>query len=320
MQTPSRRDFFRHSATLAAASAFGSVLTPSLGTSFFGALPQTASLLAADAPANASANVPAAKFKLGLCTYQWGKDWDLPTVIANCEKSKVLGVELRIEHKHNVKPSMTAKERQEVKKRFADSQVTFVGMGTNQCYDSPDPEKLKKSIEDTRAYLQLSADCGGSGVKVKPNDFQKDVAHEKTIEQIGRSLNIVGKMAADLGQQIRLEVHGTCCELPTMKQIIDYVDQPNVGLCWNCNKADLNGDGLEANFNLIKNRLGATCHVRDLTIGDYPYQELFNLLVKANFTGWMLLECGEAGKGSVPAMVEQRELFEKMLAKALAGA
>ena len=42
------------------------------------------------------------KMRLGLVTYLWGKDWDLPTVIANCEKADVLGVELRTEHAHGV--------------------------------------------------------------------------------------------------------------------------------------------------------------------------------------------------------------------------
>ena len=32
------------------------------------------------------------KMKLGLVTYQWGKDWDLPTLISNCEKTGLLGV------------------------------------------------------------------------------------------------------------------------------------------------------------------------------------------------------------------------------------
>ena len=113
-------------------------------------------------------------------------------------------------------------------------------------------------MEAAKAFVQLSHDCGGSGTKVKPNDFHKGVPHEKTIEQIGRSLNVLGKFAADLGQQVRLEVHGSCCHLPVIKQIMDVADHPSVGVCWNCNSAtDLDG-GLEANFNLVKNRFGAT--------------------------------------------------------------
>jgi sugar phosphate isomerase/epimerase len=257
-------------------------------------------------------------FQVGLCTYQWGKDWDLPTVIANCEKTKVPAVELRVEHKHGVEPRLNAQQRQDVKKRFADSSVTFVGIGCNECFDNPDPARLKRSLEAAKAFVQLSHDCGGSGTKVKPNDFHKGVPHEKTIEQIGRSLNILGRFAAELGQQVRLEVHGSCCHLPVIKKIMDVADHPNVGVCWNCNAADLQDDGLEANFNLVKNRLGATCHVRELNLNDYPYQQLFDLLVKANFTGWMLLECRTSPKDLVSALAEQRRCFERMLAKSLA--
>ena len=76
--------------------------------------------------------------------------------------------------------------------------------------------------------------------------------------------------------------------------------------------------GLEYNFNLVKDRFGATCHVRELNVGDYPYQQLFDLLVKANFTGWMLLECRTSPQDLVAALLEQRRLFDQMLAKSAA--
>ena len=47
-------------------------------------------------PFSAWANSAKAEMKLGLVTYQWAKDWDLPTIIANCEKTGLLGVELRV--------------------------------------------------------------------------------------------------------------------------------------------------------------------------------------------------------------------------------
>jgi len=33
--------------------------------------------------------------RFGFTTYQWGKDWDVPTLIENCSKAGVFGVELR---------------------------------------------------------------------------------------------------------------------------------------------------------------------------------------------------------------------------------
>ena len=183
------------------------------------------------------------------------------------ETAKVYGVELRTTHKHGVEPSLDKQQRAEVKKRFDDSPVTLVGIGSNENFDSPLPPVLEKAIEATKAFVLLSHDVGGSGVKVKPNDLHKNVPREKTIEQIGTALNTLGAFGEDYGQQIRLEVHGGCSDLPTMKEIMDVADHPNVALCWNSNARDLEGQGLEYNFNLVKDRLGATTHVRTL---DYP--------------------------------------------------
>jgi sugar phosphate isomerase/epimerase len=260
-----------------------------------------------------------ARMRLGLCTYLWGQDWDLPTILANCRKSGVLGVELRTEHKHGVEVALSPRQRAEVKKRFAASPVVFVGMGTNECFDNPDPGRLRQSIEAAKKFVRLSHDCGGSGVKVKPNDFHKNVPRERTIEQIGTSLGELARFAADFGQQIRLEVHGSCGQLTTIHEIMQVADHPNVGVCWNSNPQDLMGQGLEYNFNLVKNRLGATTHIRELNSTGYPYRQLIDLLVAANYTGWLLLECSSQPKDRVAAMAAQQTLFERMLAAASRG-
>lgn len=275
-----------------------------------------AALMASPVKAFAAAK-PGSKMRFGLVTYLWGQYWDLPTLIANCEASKVLGVELRTTHKHGVERELTAEQRKEVKKRFDNSPVVHVGIGSNERFDHTDPEALKQAIQATKDFIKLSHDCGGSGVKVKPNNLHKDVeAPEVTIERIGKALNEVGAYGLDYGQQIRLEVHGQCQELPIMKQIMDVADHPNVAVCWNSNPPDLEGEGLEHNFNLVKDRLGATAHVRELNIGDYPYQELMNLFVKMDYDGWILLEARTDPEDKVAAMIEQRKVFEGMIAKA----
>ena len=255
------------------------------------------------------------KIKLGLCTYQWGKDWDVASLIKNCTETKIHGVELRVEHAHNVSPELNKAERAEVKKKFADSPVVIVGMGTNQQYDFPDQDKLKASIERTKEFIRLGADIGGSGVKVKPNALHKEIPTEKTLEQIGKSLNELAKYAADFGQQLRLEVHGAeTQELPNIKKIMDYANHPNAKICWNCNKEDLNGKGFQYNFDLVKDRFGDTIHVREVDRTDYPYTELLTNLVKMNYKGWVLLECHTNPDDKIKSMMEQRTIFDKMIA------
>ncbi len=260
---------------------------------------------------------PAAKtsaMRFGLVTYLWGADWDLPTLIANCEQANLPGVELRTTHTHGVEPALSAQQRKDVKKRFEDSSVTNVGIGSNERYDNPDPAVLKKAIEATKAFIRLSQDVGGSGVKVKPDRFYKDVPREKTIEQIGRSLNLLGKYGADYNQQIRLEVHGQCAELPTIRKILDVADHPNVAICWNSNPQDLEGAGLEKNFRSVADRFGATCHVHELDSKTYPYEKLFALLNDIQYKGWILLEAGKPPKDRLAALKNQRRLFDELAA------
>ncbi|MGC9354053.1 MAG: sugar phosphate isomerase/epimerase family protein [Mariniphaga sp.] len=263
--------------------------------------------------------VPGSEMKLGLVTYLWAKDWDIPTIINNCTEAGIGGVELRVEHAHGVTLDLTGAEREEVKKQFDNSPITVVGMGTNQDYHHPDPQKLKESIETTKKWLQLSKDIGGSGVKVKPNALPDGVPKEKTLEQIGKALNELGKYALDMGQQIRLEVHGhETQQLPNIKKIMDYVQNDGSTVCWNSNDQDLDGQGLEYNFNLVKDRFGDICHVRELNIGDYPYQQLMDLFVKMDYKGWILLECRTDPADKVAALKEQRQVWEEMIANAQA--
>jgi len=258
---------------------------------------------------------PTTNMKLGLVTYLWGKDWDVPTLIANCAATGLEGVELRVDHAHGVSPEMSKRERQSVKNQFSASAVQCVGIGTNQQYDFPDQQALKASIARTKKFIQLSADIGGTGVKVKPNAFHREMPREKTMAQIGASLNELAAYAADFGQQLRLEVHGNeTQDLPNIKTIMDHADHPNATICWNCNPQDLDGQGFQYNFDLVKDRFGDTVHVRELDRTDYPYPALLENLARMDYSGWILLECHTDPADKVQSMHTQRAVFDRMMA------
>ncbi|MDG1894372.1 MAG: sugar phosphate isomerase/epimerase [Fuerstiella sp.] len=283
-----RRDF------LAATAALAAVSQPALSAGF--ATPATAR-----------------KLKLGLVTYNWGKAWDVPTVIRNCAATGFAGVELRSTHKHGVEITIDANRRTEVRKQFADSDVELVGLGSACEYHAVDPAVLKKNIDETKQFVRLCKDVGGTGVKVRPNGLPKERSVEQTLEQIGRSLNEVGRFAGEHGIQIRVEVHGRgTSEIAHMKTIFDIADDPNVVVCWNCNPTDLTGDGLTANYRSLQNRMG-TIHIHDLRNNKYPWEELFPLLqdtTAESFTGWALLEEGSVPQDIVPAMKENHERWK----------
>ena len=100
MNSHTRRDFLK--ASVAASAAF---------TACGGGCTTASRELSETTP-----HEPGDKIKLGLVTYQWGNDWDLPTLIANCEKTGFKGVELRVDHAHKVSAKLTAEQRKSVKK------------------------------------------------------------------------------------------------------------------------------------------------------------------------------------------------------------
>ncbi len=245
---------------------------------------------AAEAPERKNFLVRQPRMKLGTVTYNLAQDWDVPTIIKNCDASGFQGVELRTSHKHGVEVSLSKDQRAEVRKRFADSKVELMGLGSAFDYHTPDQQKLRKDIEATKEYIVLAQDVGATGVKVRPNGLPKEIPVEKTLEQIGRSLNDLGHFAKEHGQVIRLEVHGTGTSLlPNIKRIMDGADHSNVGVCWNSNPTDLDGAGFDSNFDLVKNKI-LSVHLRDLFIEDYPFRKLFARLNETRFAGYCLAE------------------------------
>jgi hypothetical protein len=299
----SRRDFLGQGVSLAA-----------------GAAPIVA-LSSCDSLKTAQTKKTAARTRFGFTTYQWGQDWDVPTLITNCTKAGAFGVELRtsMSYAHGVELELNAQRRSEVRKRFKDSPVCLVGIASGEKYDSPDKAELDSAIENTKAYVKLSRDVGGSGVRVFPNSFHNDVSREKTIEQIAKALNVVGAFATDYGQQIRLEAHGSAGELPTIRAIMEKVDQPSVRVKLNSDVRDTRGEGFEHNFNLVKDFLGETLHLHNLKDTEFPYQLQMDLLVKMGWNGWQLMEAENKVPDRVQALIEQRQIWDRMLAKALSA-
>lgn len=245
---------------------------------------------------------------LGTVTYNLARKWDIDTIIKNCNEAGFTGVELRTTHAHGVEIALPADKRQDVRKKFADSPVKLVGLGTTCEYHAADPAVVKKNIDETKEWFRLAKDVGAGGVKVRPNGLVSGVPEDKTLEQIGVALKECAAFGAELGIPLRLEIHGRdTARFPRIKKIVQYADHPNFFVCWNCNGEDLEDGGIKANFDIVRNRIGLV-HLKDL-YEDYPYRELFQLLHSINYTGYCLAEIAESSD-PVRLMKYYRALFE----------
>lgn len=232
--------------------------------------------------------------QLGIVTYNVAKDWDLPTILKRLEALKFQGVELRTTHAHKVEVDLTAAQRREVRKRFEDSPVALAGLGSAFEYQAVDPAVVKKNIEGTKKYVRLAHDVGSPGVKVRPNGIPKGADLDATLRQIGRALHEIGDDAEKFGVEIRVEVHGETTQLlPNLAKIIRYADHPNVFVCWNSNLSDVVDGSIKENFELVAPKVREV-HLRDLTDEQYPWRDLFAMLVAQDFDGFTLAEIPES--------------------------
>ncbi len=262
---------------------------------------------------------------LGLVTYLIGRDMDLEALISLCETTGLECLELRSTHAHGVEPSISAEERQAVRERFAQTSVLLFSLGSACEYHSPDEAVVRQNMESTKAFCQLAHDVGALGVKVRPNGLPDGVPVEQTLRQIGEALRECGEFAAELGTEVWLEVHGSgTSHVPHIRTIMDIADHPQVGVCWNCNGSDIVDGSIRESFLLVRDRI-RTLHIHDLYTNDYPWKELFSLLVETRFGGpdrnvgpahgWALCEMGESSDPE-RVMHYYRALYDALYAEA----
>lgn len=290
---PTRREFFTVTSTAALAASAAASISP----------------LSAMNPA--AAEQAPRKFELGTVTYNLAKDWDIDTIIANCEETGFKAVELRSTHKHGVEISLSKPEREAVKKRFAETPVRLICLGTTCEFHSPDQAVVRERIDEAKEFIKLAADVGSTAIKVRPNGVPEDVPQEKTFEQIGKSLREIGVFGKDHGVEIWMEVHGAeSSHPPFIAEMMEHCGHPSVGLTWNCNDSDLKDGDVVPYFNLLKDHI-RNVHMRDLTV-DYPFKQVFSLLRGIGYSGYTLSEIPEVQGDPIRFMKYYRMLWDEL--------
>jgi hypothetical protein len=227
---------------------------------------------------------------LGAVTYEVLKDWDLETIVRNLEAAGFDAVELRTGHRHGVEPSLGTAERDRVRKRFENSKVRLLSLGSTCEFHSPDADVRKRNVEVGKQFVDLAHDTGAWGVKVRPNGFPKNVPRDVTIGSIGASLRELGDYGAGHGIEIWLEVHGDGTQFPSVAaDIMKATRHKSVGLCWNSNPPDVVNGSVKQSWDLLRPWV-RNAHIAELADSQYPWRELFALMQQSGYDRYTLCE------------------------------
>ncbi|MDD3587220.1 MAG: TIM barrel protein [Thermoguttaceae bacterium] len=265
------------------------------------------------------------KLNLGLTTYMIGGKWSLEELVTNLPKAKIFYLELRTDMKyaHGVELTLNKAERQAVRKRVADSPVQLLGLACSERFDHLDSAQVDQAVEKAKQYLQMCADLGGTGLRVFPNSFHKEVPQEKTIEQIITALRRLTQTADDLGQTLCLEAHGPVGRLPFMRQIAQGVNHKRLRVMLNSDWRDTEGEGQKANLDLVADYLADRHHIHELDekkfVDSRYYETQTEFLMNSGKAWTCLLEIKDEPNARMQRLWAMRRCWENIWNESMAA-
>ena len=231
--------------------------------------------------------------KLSLLTYQMARGWELAKIIDVAKTGGFAGIEFRVAagHRHGVELEATPAQRRAIRDQVQDAYLAVAALGTGSRFDTPDARRREEVVEQTKRYVELAAEVGSGRIRVFGNDMPKGDAAPDRAEvlcYVGEALHELAVFAEPFGVDVLLEMHGQFNYWGFARQAAEHAAHARVGLVYNCDRRDLVGGSVAATYSEVRH-LVRHIHMHRLTDG-FPYAELFRLLVRDGYTGYLSSE------------------------------
>lgn len=251
--------------------------------------------------------------KLGLLTYNIGRDWDLSKIIEVCNKYGYAGVEFRCEagHKHGVELTTGKEERREAKERLEDAYLEAAGIGTSCRFEYSDESLRRQNIETGKRYVELAADMEAPRVRVFGNAFEKGADKEQTIKWVGEALAELNEFSKPYDVDVLLEMHGDFNFWRYAIKAVEYSKVPGLGLIYNCSVKDKVGDSISSTYSRVRHLIRHV-HMHTL-LNAYPHKELLQLLKDDGYEGYISAEIDEYSTDAETVAGYYAKVYHEML-------
>ncbi len=201
---PSRRNFLKFSAALAAGKFFS--------------------------PAFASAveqRLPLAFSTLGCPAWEW------PKILQFAEAAGFAAIELRGllgDLDLPTRPEFSPERLAQCKAEIAARGLKIACVSSSSELHEADPAKRAKSIADARRFVDLAAALAAPNVRVFGNQIRGSKAD--VVARVAAGMHELAEYAGPRGVTILLESHGDFTDSPTLKEVLTRADSPHAALLW----------------------------------------------------------------------------------------
>jgi len=275
-------------------------MTPSTRRQF---LKTSASFLVTAAIAN-SFDFKKDKLRLSFSTLGC-PDWPFEKIVDFAVQNGYSGLEIRgIQRQMDLakcKEFNSAENISATLRLMKDKGLRFVDLGSSAEMHHSDPAERQKQLDEARRFIQLAEQLNCPYVRVFPNKLSKE-DRSASIDTIIKGLKEAGNYANGTSVMVLMETHGDAVESAVLKQIMDAVNHPKVGLVWDVsNMWTVTKEPPAQVYSLLKNYIHHT-HVKDAKLadngpqyklmgkGEVPIFEAIDILHKVGYKGYYSFE------------------------------
>jgi len=253
--------------------------------------------------------------KLGLLTFQLGKDMELSRLLEVVAANGIPGIEFRAEigHKHGVELEATPKERAAIRKRCEDAGVAICGIGTSCRFQSLAEPERRANVDRGRRFLDLARDVGAPRIRVFGDRFEGN-DEGVVVNNVGECLGRLGEHAAEVGVDACLEMHGDFYKWQHVLKAVQIANHPRIGIVHNCDPREAKDGPIRDSIGQVKDHIRHV-HIHDIESTSYPYREFFGIMKAAGYDGFLSLECDESSDAE-RVIGLYAALFREMVASA----
>lgn len=243
------------------------------------------------------------KLKLSFSTLGC-PDWTLEKIVSFAAENNYSGIEIR-----GIQRQMDLTKCKEfspeniafTRRLLEDKGLSFVNLGSSAEMHHSEAAERQKNLDEVKRFIDLAQNLNCPYIRVFPNKLPKD-DRSATIELIAKGLIEAGDQAKGSKVVVLMETHGDVVETAVIKQIMDAVNHPHVGLVWDvANMWTITKEPPAHAYSQLRDYIHHT-HIKDALLvdgkpqykllgkGEVPIFEAIDILHKGNYKGYYSFE------------------------------
>ena len=233
-------------------------------------------------------------------------DWNFDKILKFASDNNYDGLELRgILRELDLPkcPEFNSPENiKATKEKIAANKLKIVDLGSSCALHHKEGTERQKNLDEGKRFIDLAQQLGCPNIRVFPNELPKDGTRQSVVDLIIQGLQYLGDYARNTDVSVLMESHGDAVKTDELKQLMESVARPNVGLVWDVvNMWSVTKESPVNVYAQLKPYIRHT-HIKDAKMvddkpqyvlvgkGDTPILQAVDLLYKDGFKGYYSFE------------------------------